>query len=610
MNIKHLPLQEAQKIAAGEVVERPANIIKELVENALDADATKITIVVEDGGKKSITITDNGNGMDEEDARICFLRHTTSKLSTFDELENILTFGFRGEALASICSVARITITTRHSTSDHGIALTVEHGAIAKEEIVGVPIGTTICISDLFYNVPARKKFLKPTATEWNQITQLFKALCVSNLAVHFVLVHNGAIAYTCPSTNSLEERIAHLFELSLSKQLFTFSHQDTTIECSGILTGTHYSRYDRNGMFIFVNKRWVKNYQLSQAIMKGYMNVLPAGKYPLVVLTVTLPTHEVDINTHPKKEEVAFLHPRIIEHCITNIIKTTLEQHVSHRLKQTKSSTFFEPRVSEEPKNTYSPYAYNPFRPVFKDVPLTFVESFTSNTAQNVSPVPHTDVEAFASPLPALTELITQESHIEETLTSYTILGQLHTTYLLLEHPDGLLLIDQHAAHERILYEKIATSFTQQETITLLFPETVSLQKDSLAELLEYLPLLEHHGIIVEQISDSECIVRAKPVYAQAINTHELLQQIIGWIHECGSAHKEQIFRSITEKMRAQIACKAAIKAGDSLSHEKMHALLTDLNNTTNRFSCPHGRPTSWLLPLLNIEKKFKRKL
>ncbi len=609
MIIKYLPLQEAQKIAAGEVVERPSNIVKELIENALDAGATKITLTLEDGGKSNLTITDNGCGMEVADARICFLRHTTSKITTFDELQNVLTFGFRGEALASICSVAQVTLTTRHTNSEHALKLSIENGVITQETIIGAPLGTTIEIKDLFYNVPARKKFLKTTTTELNQTLQLFKAFCLSNLAVHFLLSHNGSIVYSCPEVTSIDQRIAQLFEPSLSKQLCDFSATDDSITCSGALTGAHYSRYDRNGIFMFVNNRWIKNYGISQAIMKGYMNVLQPQKYPLIVLNITINSTEVDINTHPKKEEVVFLHRKTVEHLITNTVKQTLEAHISQRLQQ--SSSF--PQSYNSKTNPFQHFAseqFSPKRSVFKDLPLqhTYASSPFPDNVVPSAPVESTPQISF--PLPEHAQPFAQESHIEESLSAYTILGQLHLTYLLLEHPEGLLLIDQHAAHERILYEKIAASFTQQETISLLFPETISLQKNDLEELLEYLPLLHDHGIMLEQISVNELVLRSKPVYSQAVNITELLQHIIGWIRDYGKAEKDAITRFITEKMRAQIACKAAIKAGDLLSQEKMQALLKDLNGTTNRFACPHGRPTSWLLPLFEIEKKFKRKL
>ena len=603
MIIKHLPLQEAQKIAAGEVVERPANIIKELIENALDAGATKITLAVTDGGKSSITITDNGNGMDKDDAHICFLRHTTSKLTTFDELETITTFGFRGEALASMCSVAQVIIATRHVGSDHGVKLSIENNTIIQEEIIGIPAGTTITINNLFYNIPVRKKFLKTTATEWNQIVQLFKAFCLSHLNVHFSLSHNGTNVYVCPSTELLQERVAHIFEATISKQLIPFSATDTTSACSGVMTGTHYSRYDRSGIFTFVNKRWVKNYELSQAVIKGYLNVLPSGKYPLAIVHITTNTEEVDINTHPKKEIVVFLHPKRIEHLITDAIKKSLESSTTDRIEQTKYKEFPSSFVQ-------TGASFNPYRPIFKDMPPVFSripvrETSTSDiTTQNtIESLPERLIENFATPY-------TQENYIETLWDSYTIFGQLHLTYILLEHPDGLLLIDQHAAHERIIYERIITTFTQPETIALLFPETISLSSDAVTTIIDYLPILHAHGIIIEQLSPTNFIIRSKPVYTQAIPLDQLLLQMLGWINESGKADNDQIRKNITEKMRAQIACKAAIKAGDTLTQEKMSSLLNDLNKTTNRFTCPHGRPTSWLLPLLDIEKKFKRKL
>lgn len=601
MIIKHLHPQEAQKIAAGEVIERPVNIIKELIENALDAGATKITIAVKDGGKKSIIITDNGIGMDEDDARICFLRHTTSKLTTFNELFSLETFGFRGEALASICSVAHVTIITRASNNNHGIKLNIENGVITKEEIVGVAVGTTITINDLFYNIPARQKFLKTTTTEFNQITQLFKAFCLSNLFVHFTLSHNDLIIYTCPNVATLQERTSQIFDGMIAQHLFLLKENSQNFSISGIVTSPHYSKYDRSGIFIFVNKRWIKNFGISQAIIKAYKNILPTGKYPLAVISITISSDQVDINTHPKKEDVVFLHPRTVENCIHTAITNALEQSFSRTLSQTIISS---PLSLEIPSSINQ--SHHVFKPFFSNqsAPATYTQPFKS---PNIIPSDQSvqNIEIISQPV--LKE-ITQESYIPEFLECHTILGQLHTTYILLEHPEGLLLIDQHAAHERILYEHIENTFDNPETIQLLFPETVSLQEEVIESLAEYFSLLHNYGIVIEQFSNKECIIRSKPIYAQSVNIQELLYSINGWIHDFGKAEKETIKIFITEKIRAQLACKAAIKAGNSLSLEEMQALIKKLNQTRNRFSCPHGRPTSWLLSTLDIERKFKR--
>lgn len=599
MIIHHLDPHEAQKIAAGEVVERPAHILKELIENALDAQATSITVTLEDGGKTSLTVSDNGCGMVDQDTRICFLRHTTSKVSNFDDLQTITTFGFRGEALASICSVARVTLITRHATQEYGRMIEVAQGVIVKDDIIAAPIGTTITITELFEKIPARKKFLKTTQTELSACTQLFKAICLSHCNVSFTLIHNNTMLYTCPASDALPTTLSCLFDTSIAKQCFTISHTQESIICTGIASGPHYSRYDRTGIFLFVNNRWVKNYQLTQAVIKGYMNVLQQGKFPLAVIHIKLPGSEVDINTHPKKEEVVFLHPKKVESVITHALTKGLEQHLSVRLSETQQPTYL-----QQPYSPYKPInphtTYQPFAP--------YTQSKTTTSLQT-APV-STIASALSIPPDPFTPDEIQETHILETLHSYPLLGQLHTTYLILQHPDGLLMIDQHAAHERIIYERIGSTFKNSETITLLFPETISLSTTVSNDLEPYLKVLTHFGIHLEQTGPHEYMVHAKPAYTQTVNITELLHTMHGWITELGHADIQNIEKVLTEKIRAQIACKSAIKAGDTLSHEHMMQLLKDLDQTEHRFSCPHGRPTSWLLPLYDIEKKFKRRV
>lgn len=589
MIIQKLPAHEAQKIAAGEVVERPANIVKELIENSLDAGATNVTIALEEGGKKLINISDNGNGMLAEDARICFQRHTTSKLKSFDELESINTFGFRGEALASICSIAQVTLKTKHKRSSEGLQLTLEQGTIKQEQIIALQHGTAITIENLFYNVPARKKFLKTTPTEWNHNAALFKAFCFSNLNVHFTLSHDGSVVYNCPPVKTVEERIAQLFDTQVSSQTLTLSpsaKKDITI--SGAMTGPHYSRYDRGGLFFFVNGRWVKNYKLGTAVTKGYLNVLHPGKFPIAVITITIDPKTVDINIHPKKEEVQFLNPRIVEIAITQSVKTTLEQHLSSQLKKT---------VTLAPQPTFSSFTetYEPPRrsafPDLSTLPFPTTEPIQTSPTQQQKPI----------------ETITQQ---EVESYPYRLIGQFKNTYLLLEHPDGLFVIDQHAAHERVLYEQFSERFKNQETIALLFPQVITLMAQDFEMLMPHLNIFMDHGIEIEAFGKHQVTVKSTPVYAKHIDMNELIQEVLSTIKDTDGTDKDAFFKTITERLRAQMACKSAVKAGDVLSTEKIEQLLRDLNKTTNRFSCPHGRPTSWLLDTLSIEKKFKRKL
>lgn len=607
MIIKKLPAHEAQKIAAGEVVERPAHILKELIENSIDAGATKIVVNVYDGGKAGISITDNGSGMDPEDARICFERHTTSKTTSFDDLSTLTTFGFRGEALASICSVSKVTLTTKTHQAAHAVQLTLEGGTLVKEQPIAHAVGTSIVIKDLFYNVPVRKKFLKATSTEWNHISTLFKAFCGVYPHIHFVLHHNDQLVLTCPPVTAVLDRARQLFEEPVIKHIQPLT-PSTTADCTiqGFMTSAHYYRYDRQGIYLFVNNRWVKNYELARALLKGYANTLAPSTYPCAFITITVDPLLVDINVHPKKEEVVFLHPRKIEQQLSAAVKATLEAHLSEQLKRPVT-------LAQAPQPSY--VIPQPWNPVQKD-PLQATPSFThvphplfkqalyQNPVMTEQTVQPTAIEHLP---PAFTDI--QETYLEhEEQTPYNLIGQLHKTYLLLEHPDGLLLIDQHAAHERILYEHYKTRFAFDERVQLLFPLTVTVQPHEQALVEPYLQLLEEHGFNVSCFGTDTLVISATPVFAKSVNMQELIHEMIGWIKEEAGIVSADLFKKITEKLRAQLACKAAVKAGDQLTEEKMQELLKTLAQTENRFSCPHGRPTHWVLSTRDIEKKFKR--
>ena len=585
--IHFLSPEDAQKIAAGEVIERPANIIKELVENSIDAHATEIKIAVKHAGKTHISIIDNGLGMSLSDARLCIKRHTTSKLRTFDDLNSISSFGFRGEALASICSVARVLLTTREKDALEGANLAIEQGNIISEKIVSAQKGTTFCVDDLFYTVPVRKKFLKSTATEWNQILALFKSFCFSYPTVHFTLIHDDSQIFNCPPVTSLKARCEQLFEKKISETIMELhEYKEKNIIISGCITNQQYSRYDRSGFYFFVNNRLIKDYKLARAVLHGYENTLSSQQYPVAIISITIDPQEVDVNIHPKKEEVLFLHPHKVEQAITQAVKQTLTKQAANTLQATHITT-------NVPSFHYS-------KPFERKTPDPFFEQpFTSQPTNFYLPEPF---------IPS--ELTKQESIVEDKKepSIYNIIGQYADTYILIEHPEGLLFIDQHAAHERILYEQFKNYFDKTETVTLLFPPIVTLTKDDVALLCNYTDLLESQGIMIEIFGEEQLRVTAVPVYAKQIHFSELLQDVVCWIAETQTEPQDVIFKKITEKLHAQLACKAAVKAGDLLTIEKMQELVRNLEKVENRHSCPHGRPTQWLLNTHEIEKKFKR--
>ncbi len=608
--IHKLSLQEAQKIAAGEVVERPANVVKELIENALDAGATHITIYIEDGGKQLIRVVDNGCGMCPEDARLCLEQYATSKISSIDDLTTLTTFGFRGEALAAICAVSKVTVTTKEDTALNGLQLTVEAGTLLNEQTVASLPGTDITITDLFYNVPARRKFLKTRETEIHQIQLLLQAFCFVYHHVRFQLFHDDKLIYNCPVAPDILTRFAQLWDLHHAAHMLTINAREKGITLHGAISLPSIARYDRSHIFCFINNRWIKNSGLSKAIIKGYMNVLPPGKFPAACIALTIDPHQIDVNVHPRKEEVQCMHPRILETLITATIKNGLAQHLAKQVAPHR-----DPSLSPAPPSlaySWQPSISTPENPSFVPQQITtqhpMAPTLVATSVRDVDPLNVAAISPFHNAqqdLEKQQEITTlPEFHLSN------LIGQLKKTYLLLEHEQGMFLVDQHAAHERILYEQFASRFHEIATVKLLFAHTVHVTTNDLTILIPHLSLFEQYGIALEPISTNQLIVQSLPVHLNNKPIDDLIHLVIGLVHEYQGLEKAELTQQLNEKLRAQMACKAAVKAGDVLTREHMEQLLTDLSTCHNRFTCPHGRPTGWLLELYEIEKKFKRKL
>lgn len=618
--IKILSAHEAIKIAAGEVVERPINIIKEIVENSIDAGATKIVITIHQAGKLLIKINDNGTGMSPDDAKLSVETHATSKISSVDDLETIATFGFRGEALASINSVSNLTITTKTCDAQTGTRYRWSFGKLVEESLQSHPTGTTIEIANLFDNIPARKKFLKKEETEWRAIVTMFQAFCFDYQAIHFQLYSEDKLHFNCPAVTKIMDRATQLFDFNLQTKMVNLSEVGTNA-ClvSGIISQATYYRYDRNQIFLFVNNRWVKNIDLTKAIMRGYAGLLPPQKFPAAVIFIQVPSDQVDVNIHPKKEEVKFLHPKKIETILINSIKATFESTVSEQLQPTQQRLqnhllrpvqfdFLEQKKDIQSYPTFQKQSFDVFhreQKISKEI-----EDFDDQ---------HTYFTPPASAAHAFESLIddreTQEDVIDVTQQNMiedhfevTIIGQYKKTYILCEKNNNLVFIDQHAAHERILYEQFKANFCDIATIQLIFPEFIKLAARDIIVIAPYLLLLRKHGIVAEIFSDTQLMIQATPVHLKNQLLQETMQQIVSWIHEIDDTDEIRISHALNEKIHTKMACSAAIKAGDVLNQEQMRQLLKDLHAIEHRFSCPHGRPTCWVLPVDDVEKKFKR--
>ncbi len=623
--IKILDPSEAIKIAAGEVIERPAHIIKELIENSIDAGAKNISLHLQSAGKDLIKITDDGFGMSPDDAKLCFAHHATSKISTVHDLTSIATYGFRGEALSSIASVSHVVLITKTHDEKVATQIKLQHGKIQEISQAGHPTGTTLIISHLFDNVPARKKFLKTDDTEWNFIVSIIQAFCLRYPQIHFKIFHNDIMTYNCSATDKITTRCAQLWTNNLHAHLLELEPTFTeNIKISGAISNQTYHRFNRGQIFIFVNNRWVKNSELSKAVLKGYDGVLPAQKFPAAFIFIEINADQVDINIHPKKEEVKFLHPGMVQKAIETTVKNCLESQIKKVLEHKKD---MDPRLRENEGMTQQISTPTPLKlfsetwkneetmnPAlsktkisidFKPIPAIPIHIDEFNTP-STNAIP--DFERESKSVSNFSNIASPASNIPFDQEPYNIIGQFHKTYIMIEKSAELIMIDQHAAHERILYERFQKNVSESSTIQLLFPHIVKLTNEEILILEQHQAVLHQHGIIFDRFSDHELIIQKTPVETSGHAAQEILQTILIWISENNFATDDEITTELHEKILAEKACKAACKAGDTLHEEQMQNLIKELMITQRNFCCPHGRPTMWTLQLKEIEKHFKR--
>lgn len=617
MNKIHLLAEhEALKIAAGEVVERPAHIIKELLENALDASATKIDIHLEDAGKKLISVIDNGCGMTSDDAQLCFIKHATSKITSLEDLEELSSFGFRGEALASIAAVSKVTLRTRRHDDQLGTMIRYEQGKIIHQEATACSAGTEFEIHDLFYNMPARKKFLRHNETEINQVQNLIYATCLSNLGVHVRFYNEHKLVLNAPPVQQVQDRVSQLWGYNTAQNLTSLVHEldskNQWLALSGAVSLHTLWRYSRDRIFLFVNNRWVKDQDLSKALVKGYSNALPPGKFPIGVIFITVQPGFVDINVHPKKEEVRFLKPNTVESGLQKSVQKSLEMLITKTLIPAP----VEHRVGREPniepeENIITNFktetlTTNTPKPTF-EIPL-FDFPVNSNQKSNYT---NTEINNFEKKIAQETIVnqatITQEPTKKQEVP-YKIIGQLFNTYIMLEKTDEFVMIDQHAAHERILYEKWQSNFEGLANISLIFPEIIAVPGHHVPLLIKEQEIFQRLGITLEAFGSQEIIITTTPPNVAHAALKDLINEAGVFIEEHQRLDALDLRKKLYEHMHSHMACKAAVRAGDVLNSVMIQQLITDLLQSENRFQCIHGRPTMWIITKHEFEKKFRR--
>jgi len=654
--IHTLSPEEAQKIAAGEVVERPASVVKELLENALDADSDYISIIIDDGGRARIRVIDNGHGMDVEDMYACIKPHATSKVSQCADVPHVGSFGFRGEALSSISNVSIVTITSQQQTQYEGHTLVVSGGEIQDRYVTARSPGTDITIDHLFYNVPARKKFLKRRETEWRAIYQVCLACAISRPTCSFSLTHEGKRVFHCPKAESYHERLSQLHEASFTQQFLPCEYHDTQhdISITGLITRPTYHRYDRTLLTTFVNQRWVKQHRLAQSIIKGYAGILPERRFPAAFLFLTLPAEAVDINVHPRKEEVQFLSPRRIERAIEHAVRISLEAHTHETITASQQSsphiaTTTRPTIptgsprelmtsddtlAQATHHTILHTENTPHTPKENDhshpeIHTEMKEPTTpdrserhkehSNHATTYSATTEHNADAYAQDKREQTPDQQHKQHAiipdhaqhqqtsDQQRASYTILGHIHATYIVLQTQEGCALIDQHAAHERVLYDM----YIQRDNIvtsSLAFPYRINSNQDDVTRIMRHTKLLNSCGIEVDQLDTQTLLIRRVPIALTTIDWQGMIQHLLHILPEDETHNADEISQHVFHNICATMACKAAVKAGDTLSHTEMQEIIRQLYATPHPMTCPHGRPTLVTFSQSELSRMFHR--
>jgi len=579
--IRPLPETLISQIAAGEVVDRPASVLKELLENSLDAGATDIGVALAEGGIKQIRVVDNGSGIAKDDLPMAFARHATSKIASLEDLEQVRSLGFRGEALASIASVARVVMASRAAGAAHAFALSAEAGSVGAMEPAAQPIGTAVEVNELYYNTPARRKFMKSDATEFAHCEEVFTRAALSRSDVALTLRHNGRVVARLAPADP-----AQRIEAALGPE---FAHSMRPVEANGVLKlsgfagSPAYTRASRDAQFVYVNGRFVRDKLLSHALREAYRDVLHGERHPAYVLFLEIDPRGVDVNVHPAKIEIRFRDPRAVH------------QFVFHAVAKSLAGT-----AAETPAAVASPLAAGrSIRPRADQVSLGLAQPVASYTAM------------FADRRSAA-DLAVPSATLEDPSTPGApplgfALAQLHGVYILAQNQQGLILVDMHAAHERILYERLkgALDSRAMNTQKLLIPSTFHADRVDVATVEEHGATLNQLGFDVTAISPFALAVRAVPAMLAEADAAELARAILKDIREYGAS---RVLTERRDELLGTMACHGAVRANRALTILEMNALLREMEETERSGQCNHGRPTWFQMSLADLDKLFMR--
>lgn len=605
-----LPEQLINQIAAGEVVERPASIVKEMLENSVDAGAKKIVIEIENGGTSKIKITDDGSGMSAEDALLALQRHATSKIRTLEDLLAVQSMGFRGEALASIASVSKLTLRTRQAEDNSGSEVYAEGGKILRQLPAGLPVGTEIEVADLFYNTPARFKFLKALNTEYQNIVDTVLNAALSWPEIAFKLIHvdeegEVKVAMDLPATSDELVRIRGALGKAISDELIPVYYGGVNLKISGFIGKPSLSRANRNMQFFFVNNRPISSHVLSYAVKQAYHSLLPKERYPVFLIKFELEPTMVDVNCHPRKAEVKFRDEREVYRVISMACGKALEEAVLAPKFEQHNLNYYQ---EKQPGSLTTASSQNGSA-VMENVEKVQVGGQAEQMSwQNQSSMTTTDVDS------SVTSLNRSEAADETDSAEMMVLGQLNNSFILCQRGHDLVLIDQHAAHERIRYNKLmADSENDEKAIQpLLMPINVELSPADIAVLDGNKAVLDEVGLKLEHFGGNTFAISEVPSFLAKSNLEKILLGLIDDLRQTEGnlqGHKGDLFAR-KEKVLTYMACRSAVKFGDPLSREEMVALVDQIEKTTfGKATCPHGRPVMVVLENSELWSRFGRK-
>lgn len=608
------------QIAAGEVVERPVNAVKEMVENSVDANASEIEVEIADGGIIYIRVTDNGSGMDKEDAEMSIIRHATSKISTVDNIFHISSLGFRGEALASIAAVSKCTLTTRQKDNSEGIQLDIESGKITDSKIVGAPVGTTIEVRELFYNVPARKKFLKTGRTEAGRINTIIGKMALSHPTIAFRLINNGRVVIETPGNGRLLDAVTSLYGIDVSNEMFTVEHSSDMYFLDGMISKPSLLKSSRQYQTIIVNHRIVESPLISKAIDNAYHSLLPKTGYPVCIIKLTVPPESIDINVHPQKREIKFEDEKEIFRLVYHaVLKTLTAQSEAAEIATEITYTPKHESVDEKDiniknfeNNYYSTKKGNDFVNLYwKDATDTYNNKTQENHYEKRNEYnPENDLKKIYSENSILENFQNNEKQSErlfEDIKKEELvipLGQVANCFIICVKGKELFIIDQHAAHERVRYDKLAEHAESIPVQNILIPRLITMDKQDIELFEERRKDIERLGIIFEQAGIDVIRITGAPEDFSESDMERVIHDLL----IAFNSQSEPSPETLRHRMMAYAACRGAIKAGDVLNIRQMKELISDLFMTSRPFVCPHGRPTIIKFTPEELGKLFKR--